>query len=138
MMYGLAGLYGKLVPVTVNNFLTAIQTGSLTGTTFSRISPGEYIQAGRQGSKRLGEVEVPAGLQVTQSLQRSAYYQYIRGNDWYTSGSMYCTCEMICYTMLCSSQQSIGDGECVLLAQHCTPPGIHVIHCTHVCWRSEE
>eukprot|EP00877_Chromochloris_zofingiensis_P002669 jgi/Chrzof1/12402/Cz06g33060.t1_CYP28 len=69
------GLYGKLVPVTVNNFLTAIQTGSLTGTTFSRISPGEYIQAGRQGSKRLGEVEVPAGLQPNTELSEATAFK---------------------------------------------------------------
>lgn len=40
------------------------------GTVFSRVLPGEYIQAGGQGAYRLGFVEAAkAGLQVGLSTQ---------------------------------------------------------------------
>lgn len=46
-------------------FAAAVPQGGLEGTCFSRISPGEYIQAGRQGARRQGEVEGVAGLTVS-------------------------------------------------------------------------
>ncbi|OAE29073.1 hypothetical protein AXG93_1626s1000 [Marchantia polymorpha subsp. ruderalis] len=53
------GLYGRQVPQTVKNF-KAMCTGqagtSYAGTTFHRVLPGQYIQAGKQGSKDKGEV----------------------------------------------------------------------------------
>jgi hypothetical protein len=58
------GLYGNAAPATVANFLAVVQQGGLSGSSFSRISPGEYIQAGRQGSRRLGELEGLQGLKV--------------------------------------------------------------------------
>jgi hypothetical protein len=44
--------------------LELVRSGALDGTVVSRISPGEYIQMGRQGSRRQGEVEGTARLQV--------------------------------------------------------------------------
>lgn len=63
-----AGLYGKLAPVTVANITAAVKAGSYTGSAFSRISPGEYIQLGRQGNRRLGDIDSPAGLPVNSDL----------------------------------------------------------------------
>jgi hypothetical protein len=58
------GLYGNACPATTANFLAAVRSGALAGTVVSRISLGEYIQLGRQGSRRMGEVEGVEGLQV--------------------------------------------------------------------------
>eukprot|EP00249_Psilotum_nudum_P013754 c24491_g2_i1 orf=59-1072(+) len=59
------GLYGKQVPQTVSNF-KAMCTGqagsSYQGTIVHRIVPGQYIQAGRQGSRERGEVSPPMNL----------------------------------------------------------------------------
>ncbi len=52
------------MPRTVSNFLALVESGNLVGTTFSRVLAGEYIQAGKQGAKRLGAVEVPPTVQV--------------------------------------------------------------------------
>jgi hypothetical protein len=46
--------------------------GKLDGTCFSRISPGEYVQAGRQGARRQGEVEGVAGLTVRAAAEVEA------------------------------------------------------------------
>jgi peptidyl-prolyl cis-trans isomerase B (cyclophilin B) len=54
-------LYGNVAPVTVQNLVAAVQAGAFNGTAFSKISPGEFIQLGKQGSRRLGDVEPPAG-----------------------------------------------------------------------------
>lgn len=54
----LAGLYGNLVPQTVSNFCSAVKSGLYTGTLWSKVLPGEYIQAGQQGSKRTGSVDL--------------------------------------------------------------------------------
>lgn len=35
-----------------------------TGTVFSRVLPGEYIQAGQQGQLKMGQVEPPPELKV--------------------------------------------------------------------------
>eukprot|EP00775_Hariotina_reticulata_P012915 gene12915-13042_t len=56
------GLYGKVAPVTVSNLVAAVKSGSFTGSAFSRISPGEYVQLGKQGSRRLGDVDPPPGF----------------------------------------------------------------------------
>lgn len=69
------GLYGDLVPVTVHNFVEAVRSGAYDGTTFSRILAGEYIQAGKQGTHRLGEVEAPAGLQANPELSSAGAFQ---------------------------------------------------------------
>ncbi len=52
------GLYGRLVPQTVANFSSAIKAGIYTGTLWSKVLPGEYMQAGQQGSKRTGAVDI--------------------------------------------------------------------------------
>ncbi len=53
------------MPATVDNFLTLVRGGALEGTVFSRVLPGEYIQAGQQGARRMGQMEAPAGLVVS-------------------------------------------------------------------------
>lgn len=55
-------LYGGRAKDTTANFLAAVRAGLLDGTTVSRIIPGEYVQLGRQGSRRQGEVEAPKGF----------------------------------------------------------------------------
>ncbi|KAL0020452.1 hypothetical protein WJX77_005028 [Trebouxia sp. C0004] len=52
------GLFGRLVPQTVANFSSAIKAGIYTGTLWSKVLPGEYMQAGQQGSKRTGAVDM--------------------------------------------------------------------------------
>lgn len=54
-------MYGNVAPVTVQNLVAAVQAGAFNGTAFSKISPGEFIQLGKQGSRRLGDVEPPIG-----------------------------------------------------------------------------
>ncbi|KAL3157549.1 hypothetical protein ABBQ32_012004 [Trebouxia sp. C0010 RCD-2024] len=54
------GLYGNLVPQTVSNFCSAVKSGLYTGTLWSKVLPGEYIQAGQQGSRRTGAVDIHA------------------------------------------------------------------------------
>ncbi|KAF5837989.1 hypothetical protein DUNSADRAFT_3582 [Dunaliella salina] len=51
------GLYGNTAPGTVGNFMRLIRSGALQQTTFSKVLPGEYIQAGQQASFRLGGVD---------------------------------------------------------------------------------
>ena len=58
------GLYGNLVPQTVANFCKAIESGLYTGTLWSKVLPGEYIQAGQQGSRRTGAVDFQRPGQV--------------------------------------------------------------------------
>lgn len=56
------GLYGRLVPQTVQNFkamITGAVGTSYAGTIFHRVLAGQYIQGGRQGSKEKGEVSAP-------------------------------------------------------------------------------
>lgn len=65
------GLYGNLAPATVQNLVAAVKAGSFNGSAFSKISPGEFLQLGKQGSRRLGDVEPPAGLlQVNTDLAK--------------------------------------------------------------------
>ena len=52
------GLYGKLVPQTVANFCSAINSGLYTNTIWSKVLPGQYVQAGQQGSRRTGAVDM--------------------------------------------------------------------------------
>ncbi|CAK0786188.1 hypothetical protein CVIRNUC_009401 [Coccomyxa viridis] len=56
------GLYGRVVPTTVSNFVKLAKGGAYTGTIFSKVLPGKFVQAGRQGSSRLGEVRPPTDL----------------------------------------------------------------------------
>lgn len=51
-----------------------------TGTVFSRVLPGEYIQAGQQGQLKMGQVEPPPELKVS---------TYGEGGTW--RGSSCCT-----------------------------------------------
>eukprot|EP00892_Ulva_mutabilis_P012241 jgi/Ulvmu1/938/UM102_0021.1 len=51
------GLYGDTAPGTVSAFTTLLDRGAYTGTTINKIFPGRYIKAGKQGSKRYGEVD---------------------------------------------------------------------------------
>lgn len=58
------GLYGDLVPKTVENFIalaTAPESVGLKGTVFHTVKKGEYVAAGRQGTRRLGQME---GIQM--------------------------------------------------------------------------
>jgi len=70
------GLYGRLAPGTVSNFLSLVSTGVLEGTVFSRVLSGEYIQAGQQGAYRMGQVEgAKADLQANPDLSSSASFK---------------------------------------------------------------
>ena len=51
------GLYGDTAPGSVAAFTTLLYRGAYTGTTINKILPGRYIKAGKQGSKRYGEVD---------------------------------------------------------------------------------
>lgn len=69
-----AGLFGHQVPHTVKNFLAVVQANSLAGTTFHKVVPGSYIQAGRQGSLRMGQVQAPFDLEANpETLQSDAF-----------------------------------------------------------------
>jgi len=54
-------LYGDRAPGTARNFVAAARGGFLDGTSVSRIVPGEYVQLGRQGARRQGELAFPPG-----------------------------------------------------------------------------
>ncbi|BDA49114.1 probable peptidyl-prolyl cis-trans isomerase B [Coccomyxa sp. Obi] len=69
------GLYGRLLPQTVSNFLALIKSGAYSGTTFSRVIPGEYVQAGRQGSPRMGLVQPPTDLPPNKELLASRSFR---------------------------------------------------------------
>ncbi|GLC46741.1 hypothetical protein PLESTB_001358500 [Pleodorina starrii] len=69
------GLYGNAVPRTVSNFLALVESGNLVGTTFSRVLAGEYIEAGKQGTKRLGAVEVPATVQPNPEVSEASAFR---------------------------------------------------------------
>lgn len=53
-----------------------------------QILPGEYIQAGRQGSRRLGEVKPPTDLAPNSELLDSQSFRFVAGrynsicNNW--------------------------------------------------------
>ncbi|KAK3256618.1 hypothetical protein CYMTET_34252, partial [Cymbomonas tetramitiformis] len=55
------GLYGDVVPETVRIFTDLITgkngTGGYKGTVFNKVIPGQYVTAGRQGPRRLGQME---------------------------------------------------------------------------------
>lgn len=55
------GLYGDVVPETVRIFTDLItgknDTGGYKGTVFNKVIPGQYVTAGRQGPRRLGQLE---------------------------------------------------------------------------------
>ena len=51
------GLYGGAAPSTAANFAKLVATGAYTGTTFHKVQAGKWVKAGKQGSKRYGEVD---------------------------------------------------------------------------------
>jgi peptidyl-prolyl cis-trans isomerase B (cyclophilin B) len=55
-------LYGNAAPGTVANFKALLAAGSLNGTCFSKIVPGQWLVAGQQGPRRSGLLEAPPGL----------------------------------------------------------------------------
>ncbi len=61
------GLYGKLVPNTVERFVQAVELGAFQSTVVSKIFKGQYLLAGKPGSRKYGEVEMPE--QVSRSNQ---------------------------------------------------------------------
>lgn len=70
------GLYGQSAPGTVANFLRLVRSGALKDTTFSRVLPGEYIQAGQQGAFRLGQVQAEgADLQSNPDLSSPSAFR---------------------------------------------------------------
>ena len=56
------GLYGKAAPGTVALFLATLKAGAYEGSALTKILPGQFLSAGKQGSHRMGLVEAPAGL----------------------------------------------------------------------------
>eukprot|EP00891_Asterochloris_glomerata_P008074 jgi/Astpho2/8074/Aster-03021 len=70
------GLYGKAVPQTVQNFITAVQQGLYNQTIISKVLPGEYIQMGQQGSLRMGQVDFSKTktLQTNDEVLKSASF----------------------------------------------------------------
>jgi peptidyl-prolyl cis-trans isomerase B (cyclophilin B) len=42
----------------------AVQAGVFNDTTFSRVLPGEYIQLGKQGARRMGEMQLGPGVEL--------------------------------------------------------------------------
>lgn len=69
------GLYGNIVPGTVENILAIFRQGLIVNTIVSKILPGEYILIGKQGSKRLGDLELPLN--------------FLKPNNELTSGQSY-------------------------------------------------
>ncbi|XP_031478830.2 peptidyl-prolyl cis-trans isomerase CYP28, chloroplastic [Nymphaea colorata] len=59
------GLYGKLVPLTVENFkalCTSTSSSSYKGVLVHKVFPGQYLMAGKQGRRDKGEVQPPLHL----------------------------------------------------------------------------
>jgi len=52
------GLYGQVAPFSVDSFAGLVRDHAYKNTLFSRISVGEYIQAGTPGNARLGQVRI--------------------------------------------------------------------------------
>lgn len=50
------GLYGNSAPGTVSQFLALARGGGLEGTLFHKVVKGSYVMAGKQGSRRMGEL----------------------------------------------------------------------------------
>jgi len=57
-----AGLFGRQAPGATGTFLALVRAGAYNGTTFSKVLPGRWIQAGRQGSLRMGALTLPPDL----------------------------------------------------------------------------
>ena len=53
------GLYGTVVPFTVDAFTSLVKAKAYKNTLFTRLSAGEYVQAGTPGLARMGLVEAP-------------------------------------------------------------------------------
>ena len=56
------------MPSTTATFLALVRAGAYNGTVFSKVLPGRWIQAGRQGSPRMGAVAVPPDLPPNEDL----------------------------------------------------------------------
>jgi len=69
------GLFGEVAPDTVANFLTLVDSGALTYTTFSKTFPGEYILGGKQGSHRYGMVQAPEGIRENTDVVRAEAFR---------------------------------------------------------------
>uniref|UniRef100_A0A061S1R7 Peptidyl-prolyl cis-trans isomerase B (Cyclophilin B) n=1 Tax=Tetraselmis sp. GSL018 TaxID=582737 RepID=A0A061S1R7_9CHLO len=69
------GLYGTHVPVTVKNFLTAVESGAYEGTLIHKVVPGGYILGGKQGPPRLGGVAAPKGLEPNPEVTAAASFK---------------------------------------------------------------
>lgn len=65
------GLFGNRLPITVENFVKTVEAGAYDGTIIQRVFEGEFLSAGKQGSKRQGEVEAPIDLQSNPELVSS-------------------------------------------------------------------
>jgi hypothetical protein len=52
------------ITTTKTLFALQVRSGALQGTVFSRVIPGEYIQAGQQGQLKMGGLQAPAGIKV--------------------------------------------------------------------------
>ena len=63
-----AGLFGRQAPSTTATFLALVKAGAYNRTTFSKVLPGRWIQAGRQGSPRMGGVALPPDLPPNDDL----------------------------------------------------------------------
>ena len=62
------GLFGGRLPTTVENFVKTVASGAYTGTIVNRVRPGQYLSIGKQGTRRMGEVEAPDGLRSNPEL----------------------------------------------------------------------
>ena len=69
------GLFGEVAPDTVANFLTLVDSGALTYTTFYKTFPGEYILGGKQGSHRYGMVQAPEGIRENTDVVRAEAFR---------------------------------------------------------------
>ena len=72
----LAGLFGRQVPGTTAAFLALVRAGAYNGTVFSKVLPGRWILAGRQGSPRMGAVAAPPDLPPNEDLLSARAFRY--------------------------------------------------------------
>lgn len=68
-------LFGNDAPGTVAQFKALVTSGALQGSSISKILPGRWIMAGRQGPKRSGLLEAPPGLPSNPDTLSSAAFR---------------------------------------------------------------